>query len=185
MNEIDPKLISANSETVSIQDYDSEWVNSFQHESEFLNSVLPPSFVKRVEHFGSTAVPGLAAKPIIDMLVEVDDVSDVRKVVTPILKGMNYDYIWRPTFGSTDGEPYYAWFIKRGQNGCRTHHIHMVEESFPHWDRLVFRDYLIDHPEAAKQYGLLKRKLAQFHPNDRTAYTVGKSEFIANVMEKA
>ena len=87
----------------------------------------------------------------------------------------------------TTAPPFYAWFIKRdAASGARTHHIHMVEGGFvEHWDRLLFRDYLIAHPEAARQYQELKLRLASDHPNDRVAYTEGKSEFVARVTEEA
>ena len=94
---------------------------------------------------------GLAAKPIIDVLVEVVDLKETRKRIVPVLEAQRYDYFWRPTCG--DGiPPFYAWFIKRDYQGNRTHHIHMVERNFEHWDRLLFRDYLIEHSGTAKKY---------------------------------
>jgi GrpB-like predicted nucleotidyltransferase (UPF0157 family) len=139
-----------------------------------------------VEHFGSTAVPGLAAKPIIDILVEVSDLDATRRLVAPILEAQGYDYFWRPTFGD-DGPPFYAWFIKRDPvTRVRTHHIHMVEAHFAeHWDRLLFRDYLVEHPEIAKQYEELKRRAASEHSADRVAYTRAKADFIETVTEEA
>jgi len=182
---MDPKLIAANSECVAIHENAPTWPHSFRREREFLRSVLPPKFTKRIEHFGSTALPNLASKPIVDMLMEIDDVSTVTETAVPVLTELGYEYFWRTTFGSIDGEPHYAWFIKHNEHGDRTHHIHMVESTFPHWDRLGFRDYLIDHPEIAEQYRQLKRELAKVHPHDRTAYTAGKSDFIANIMRAA
>ena len=71
-------------------------------------------------------------------------------------------------------------------NGARTHHIHMVEGHFTeHWDRLLFRDYLIEHPEVAREYEALKVRLAAASPQDRVAYTQGKTEFIVRVTEQA
>jgi GrpB-like predicted nucleotidyltransferase (UPF0157 family) len=69
---------------------------------------------------------------------------------------------------------------------ARTHHIHMVEPHFErHWERLLFRDYLIEHPLVAEEYRRLKMDLASAHPNDRVAYTQGKSRFIIGVTERA
>jgi GrpB-like predicted nucleotidyltransferase (UPF0157 family) len=149
-------------------------------------SCLPSDLLGRIEHFGSTAVPGLAAKPIVDMLVEVTDLQAARVRIAPVLEGRDYDYFWRPTHGD-DGPPFYAWFIKRDTDtGARTHHIHMVEARFhEHWDRLLFRDYLIEHPEVASAYESLKIKLASSGPKDRVAYTKGKSEFVVHVTEQA
>lgn len=173
-------------EDVEIHCYDPLWPESFEREKAHLLATCREGLLRRVEHFGSTAVPGLDAKPIVDVLVEVVGLGEVRRNVVPTLEGQGYDYFWRPTFGD-DGPPFYAWFIKRDStSGVRTHHIHMVEAHHRvHWDRLLFRDYLIAHPEVAAAYGQLKRHLAAEHPNDRVAYTRGKSEFIEGVMVRA
>jgi GrpB-like predicted nucleotidyltransferase (UPF0157 family) len=120
------------------------------------------------------------------MLVEVTNLAATRERIAPVLEAEGYDYFWRPTFGD-DVPPFYAWFIKRNSpSGVRTHHIHMVEASFTeHWDRLLFRDYLIRYPATAREYSLLKFRLAAEHPHDRIAYTAGKNEFIASVMQRA
>ena len=99
-----------------------------------------------------------------------------------MLESQGYDYFWRPTIG--DAPPFYAWFIKRDPaTGVRTHHIHMVEntpEFAGHWERLLFRDYLIAHPELAREYAELKTRLAASE-HDRVAYTAGKTEFVLRV----
>ncbi|GBE57503.1 dephospho-CoA kinase/protein folding accessory domain-containing protein [bacterium BMS3Abin01] len=169
-------------EEIVIFDYDPAWPESFRREKDHLVSCLPGDLIRRIEHFGSTAVPGMAAKPIVDMLVEVADLQATRARIAPVLEAQGYEYFWRPTHGD-DGPPFYAWFIKRDpQTGARTHHIHMVEGHFTeHWDRLLFRDYLIEHPEVAREYGALKMRLASAWSRDRAAYTRGKTEFIVSV----
>ena len=171
---------------MSITRYDAAWPRRFQEEKEHLRSCLPGDLVRRIEHFGSTAVPGLAAKPIVDMLVEVTDLRATRERIAPILEAQGYDYFWRPTRGD-DGEPFYAWFIRRDPRTlARTHHIHMVERDFvEHWDRLLFRDYLIAHPGVAREYEALKIQLAAASPGDRVAYTQGKTAFVERVTEQA
>lgn len=171
-------------EEISIVPYDPAWPAMFREEAYFLRRKLPRHLVKRIEHFGSTAVPGLAAKPVIDMLVEVSDLDETKKHIVPVLQAEGYEYFWRPAFGN-DGPPYYAWFIKRNAECRRTHHIHMVEADSELWDRLYFRDYLRQFPEVAKQYGELKRRLSDEHTNNRVAYTNEKSDFITAVTEKA
>ncbi|MDA1313400.1 MAG: GrpB family protein [Acidobacteria bacterium] len=173
-------------EEVAIVPYDPAWPGSFSKEKEHLLSCLPGELIRRVEHFGSTAVPGLAAKPIVDILVEVTDLDETKVRIAPILEAQAYEYLWRPTHGD-DVPPFYAWFIKRDPDtGARTHHIHMVERDFiGHWDRLLFRDYLIEQPRLAKEYEALKFRLAAASPHDRVAYTRGKSEFIEKVTEQA
>ncbi len=188
METLEEKIRRVLREDVAISPYDPRWPELFRIEKEHLLACLPSGLVRRIEHFGSTAVPGLAAKPIIDMLVEVSDLERTRSEAAPILEAQGYDYFWRPTHGE-DGLPYYAWFIKRDQQtGVRTHHIHMMTaaaEFNEHWDRLLFRDYLIVHPQVAQEYARLKMHLALLYRSDRIAYTDGKTEFITQVMERA
>jgi len=99
-------------EEVAISPYDSRWPELFRQKKEHLLSCLPSNLVRRIEHFGSTAVPGLAVKPIVDMLVEVTDLGDTRARIVPVLESQAYEYFWRPTDGD-EGPPFYAWFIKR------------------------------------------------------------------------
>ena len=173
-------------EEVAIVPYDPRWPEMFRRERDHLLSCLPNDLIRRIEHFGSTAVPGLAAKPVVDMLVEVADLQATRVRIAPVLEAQGYDYFWRPTHGD-DGPPFYAWFLKRDPgSGARTHHIHMVEGHFSeHWARLLFRDYLIEHPEVAKAYESLKVCLASSTPNDRVTYTRRKTEFVVEVTEQA
>lgn len=170
-------------EEVAIVPYSSAWPNLFEQEAAFLRSELPSNLVKRIEHFGSTAVPGLSAKPIIDILVEVSSLEETKKQIVPILQSKGYEYFWRPIRGNQP--PYYAWFIKRDCKGKRTHHIHMVEADSELWEGIYFRDYLREFPDEAKRYEALKESLAEKFPNDREAYTKGKTKFIFSSIKKA
>jgi GrpB-like predicted nucleotidyltransferase (UPF0157 family) len=174
---LDERIQSAVREDVGLVPYDPKWPILFEREREHLRACLPAGLIGRIEHFGSTAIPGITAKPIIDILVEVASLEETGTRIIPVLEAQGYDYFWRPTWGD-DVPPWYAWFIKRDSQGRRTHHIHMVEPDFEHWERLLFRDYLIEHPDVARQYGELKVRLARAHVHDRIAYTRGKSEFI-------
>jgi GrpB-like predicted nucleotidyltransferase (UPF0157 family) len=173
-------------DAVEIVDYDPRWPARFREEREHLLACLPADLVRRIEHFGSTAVPGLPAKPVVDILVEVTSLAETRRRIAPVLAAQGYDYLWRPTHGD-DGPPFYAWFIKRDpRTGERTHHIHMVERGCAeHWDRLLLRDHLIAHPEVAAEYAALKRRLAAETPGDRVAYARGKRAFLDRVTELA
>jgi len=174
-------------EHVEIVAHDPAWAQSFATEKAHLLTCLPAELIQRIEHFGSTAVPGLAAKPIVDMLVEVTDLESAKTRIAPILQAQGYDYYWRPNFGD-DVPPWYAWFVKRDASGARTHHIHMIEntpEFAEFFDRLLFRDYLIAHPEVAREYAELKMRLSRDFPNDRVAYTEGKTKFIVDVTRLA
>jgi GrpB-like predicted nucleotidyltransferase (UPF0157 family) len=128
-------------------------------------------------------VPGLAAKPIIDMLIEVTSLEETKRQIVPGLLQEGYEYYWRPTIG--EEPPFYAWFIKRDSSGRRSHHIHMVERDSELWERLRFRDHLRAHPAEARRYEELKRTAATEHPDDRVAYTKAKTEYILEVMKMA
>ena len=180
---LEQRIAEVTREDVAIVPYDPEWPRMFKDEADHLRNMLPSSIIKRIEHFGSTAVPGLPAKSIIDVLVEVSSLGEVKAEVVPILEAEGYDYFWRPTIG--DDPPYYAWFIKRDANGDRTHHIHMVEADSQLWERLYFVEYLKEFPEEAKSYARLKRKLSTRFPNDRIAYTRSKTDFIVPLTKKA
>ncbi len=169
-------------EKIAIVPYNPDWLILFDQEAKYLRNRLPKTLVIRIEHFGSTAIPGLVSKPIIDILVEVTSLEKTKKQIVPLLKSEGYDYFWRPEF---DKPSMYAWFIKRNSNGERTHHIHMVEADSKLWDRLYFRDYLREFPEEAKRYGELKLFLSEQYPDDRVAYTKGKTDFIVSITEKA
>jgi GrpB-like predicted nucleotidyltransferase (UPF0157 family) len=183
--ETDEKRIKrVTQEKIEIVPYNPDWPQMFVQERSHLFSCLPLTLVKRIEHFGSTAVPGLSAKPVIDILVEVPSLEETKTIIVPILSAQAYEYFWRPTWGD-DVPPFYAWFIKRNSQGHRTHHIHMVEHDFEHWDRLLFRDYLIEHPDIAKEYETLKVHLAQNISDNRVSYTEAKTEFIVKVTQIA
>jgi GrpB-like predicted nucleotidyltransferase (UPF0157 family) len=184
MENLQDKINRVLQDHIEITQYNPDWSRLFEEEKQHLLSCLPKELIKRIEHFGSTAVPNLAAKPIIDILVEVTSLEETRKKIAPILESQGYDYFWRPTWGD-DIPPFYAWFVKRDAKGNRTHHIHMVEKDFEHWDRLLFRDYLIEHPDVAKEYQALKISLSQTYRNDRIKYTKEKTEFIERVTAAA
>ena len=106
-------------EQVSLVPYDSDWPRMFARERDHLLACLPQEMISRIEHFGSTAIPGLAAKPIVDMLVEVSSLEETKSRIAPVLEAQGYDYFWRPTRGD-DVPPFYAWFIK--ERCCRNPH---------------------------------------------------------------
>ncbi len=184
METLEEKIARVVKEDVAIVQYNPRWPQIFQEEKIHLLSCLPKTLIRRIEHFGSTAVPGLAAKPIVDILIEVNSLDKTRETVPPILETQGYDYFWRPTWGD-DTPPFYAFFIKRDADGNRTHHIHMIEAHFEHWDRLLFRDYLIENSQFAQEYGTMKQRLSSTYPNDRVAYTEAKTDFIVQMTKIA
>ncbi len=184
METLDERIKRVVQEDIAIVPYNPAWPRMFEQEKNHLLNCLPNDLIRRIKHYGSTAIPNMSAKPIVDILVEVTSLEETKKRIVPVLEAQGYDYFWRPTWGD-DIPPFYAWFIKRNSKRERTHHIHMVEKDFEHWDRLLFRDYLIERPDLAKEYQTLKLNLAHDYPNDRAAYTKGKTEFIGRVTRAA
>ena len=165
---------------VIIVEYNPRWVFLFEQEAEHIRTVLDGNLISRIEHFGSTAVPGLASKPIIDLLVGVRSLSKAKEVAVPQLEHLGYAY-W-----SDNPAPQQMFFVKGlPPNSPRTHHIHMVEPNSVLWERLLFRDYLRKHSDEAIRYAQLKRRLAQRFSSDREAYTSGKAEYVESIMQKA
>ena len=177
---LEQRIAEAIREEISIAPYDPEWPKLYEKEAASLRCKLPRAVIIRIEHFGSTAVPGLAAKPVIDVLAQVSSLEETRRQIVPILEAEGYDYFWR-----TDVTPAYAWFIKRDSAGKRTHHIHMVEADSKLWERLYFRDYLREFPEEARRYAELKQRLSEKSPHDRIAYAEGKAEYVRSITERA
>jgi GrpB-like predicted nucleotidyltransferase (UPF0157 family) len=165
---------------IVIVEYDRRWIELFAREAQNLRNLLGEALILRIEHFGSTAISGMPAKPVIDMLVEIPSFDRAQQAALPKLVNTGYEYLWRG-----DRPPGHMMFIKRSPDGRRTHHIHLATAGHKLWERLYFRDYLCTHPEEATRYAQLKRDLAAQFPSDREAYTNGKSEYVALTTAKA
>ncbi|NOY36307.1 MAG: GrpB family protein [Chlorobi bacterium] len=169
---------------VIISEPDPEWKKLFETEKKELKRILGQKAVVRIEHFGSTAVPNLAAKPTIDILVEIPGNEKTRNEIKQKMKSEGYHYIPRE-----DCPPPYMMFVKGySDEGIKgpSYHIHMAEKEHNGlWDRLYFRDYLIKNKETAREYERIKRELAEKFKYDREAYTEGKTGFILKITEKA
>jgi len=159
--------------------YDDSWPRRFDEESAAIQRTLG-STVLSVEHIGSTAIPGISAKPIIDIMALVDDVR-VAPSWFDALETIEYQYF--PY--AEERVPERRWFCKPSSQH-RTHHLHLTQiGSAHHRNQLAFRDHLRAHRKDAERYETLKRDLAERFPNDREAYTDGKSEFVTEILAKA
>ena len=168
-------LHAAIHEEVALQAYDASWPARFGAERERLLTLLPGRFIA-IEHMGSTAVPGLVAKPVIDLLAGVVSMEEARALAGPLCAA---GYTTSAEFNAalTDRQ----WFM-RWADGHRTHHLHIVVHGSPVWhQRLRFRDALRASPELATRYAALKAELASKHPSDREAYTEAKAAFVISV----
>jgi len=165
--------------TVQIVPYNPKWKLLYKEESLFLHKILE-GYIAEIEHIGSTAIPGIVAKPIIDIALAVKDISKVQKIIE-IMEFNGYIYRGEIILGIPD-----RYLFVKGSEDFRTHHIHLMPLTHFQWEtHLLFRDYLISHPETAIEYQNLKLSLKQQFPNDRAGYLEGKSSFIVNVIEIA
>ncbi len=166
---------------VEIVPYDPAWPAMFSAEAERLRAVLNADTVVGIEHFGSTAVPGLAAKPIIDILIAVASLPVAKATMIEPITTLGYLY-W-----AENTKPDRMFFV-RGlppHGPRRTHHVHITEPEGEMWThRLAFRDYLRLHRDEARRYEALKRALAARFPDDREAYTDAKTAFMAEIYRK-
>lgn len=166
---------------VIIVDYDPLWPRLFAEEKTRLTATIGPHIL-RVEHVGSTAVPGLAAKPIIDILIGLASLDNAPPCIAPLEK---LDYIYVPEHEKDLPERRY---FSKGRDNVEgaSHHLHMVTLDGSFWQRhILFRDYLRAHPGVAADYGDLKRQLAEQYRDDRSAYTNAKTDFITRVEQQA
>jgi GrpB-like predicted nucleotidyltransferase (UPF0157 family) len=169
-----------NMDEIEIVDYDPRWPLLFDEEAARLRAALDPSLIAGLEHFGSTAIPGLAAKPIIDILIAVRSLALAQASFVEALGKLDYVY-W------ADNPKKDRMFFVKGMPPFglkRSHHVHVTEPQGEMWQRLAFRDYLRTHPEEAETYGRLKRRLAAEYRSDREAYTDAKATYVEDVMRK-
>jgi GrpB-like predicted nucleotidyltransferase (UPF0157 family) len=168
---------------VIIVDYDPRWPRFFDEEKANIIRVIGPMVVG-IEHIGSTAVPGLAAKAIIDILVGVQQLSNATWCIQP-LKTLRYEYVPELEKFLPDRRYFRKGNVQGSEQGS-THHMHMVEAGGDFWGRqLLFRDYLRDHPEEARHYADLKKTLAARFSADRESYTSAKTDYIQEIVARA
>jgi GrpB-like predicted nucleotidyltransferase (UPF0157 family)/predicted kinase len=163
-------------EPVVVTDYDPAWPRRFEERAASIRAALGDLAVA-VEHAGSTAVPGLAAKPVLDIDIVVGSAGDVRQAIER-LRALGYEH--EGDLG-VPGREAFAW-----PPGTERHHVYVVVAGGrPHAEHVRFRDYLRAHPDVARDYAALKRTLAGRHRDDRDAYTEAKAAFIADVLRAA
>lgn len=172
----DDSLTRAITEEVCLVAHDSRWAERFIEERDRLLDLLPGRFVA-IEHIGSTAVPGLSAKPIIDIIAGVSSLSEADALLEPLCAR---GYETSAEFNATLSDR--RWLMRQAL-GRRTHHLHLVVFGGEAWIRhLQFRDVLRADVAIATRYEYLKRELAERHRHDREAYTDAKTTFIKEIL---
>jgi GrpB-like predicted nucleotidyltransferase (UPF0157 family) len=162
-------------EPIRLASPDRSWSTRFEQERAALEAAIGPWVFSGIHHIGSTAVPGLEAKPIIDILVGVRDLETARACFQPLA---DLDYLYAPYLSSV-----MHWFCKPDP-ARRTHHLHLIPaDSQRYRNELAFRDLLRADSRVAGSYAVLKRELAECHRHDREAYSEAKGAFIRAALE--
>ncbi|MCH2158537.1 MAG: GrpB family protein [Oleiphilaceae bacterium] len=163
--------------SVILEEYDPSWVSKFEAEKQYLMAIAGEWHYGSIEHVGSTAVPGMVAKPVIDVMFGVKSLEESKPAIEALVNN-GYEY-W----------PYKTevmhWFCKPS-DAFRTHHLHLIPFESPLWqERIRFRELLRSNEGVAAQYANLKRELAATHKEDREAYTDKKWPFIQQALQHA
>lgn len=157
-------------EPVRIVPYDADWPAHFEEERALLAGAIGDWAVGGIHHVGSTSVPGLDSKPVIDILVGVSSLEESHACFERLAE---LGYVYAP-YRTHEMH----WFCKPDPSR-RTHHLHLIPTASARFrDELAFRDYLRDHHDVAQEYGALKCRLAEKFEQDREAYTDAKTDFI-------
>jgi GrpB-like predicted nucleotidyltransferase (UPF0157 family) len=164
---------------ILVVDYDTAWPVAYEKERARLSAAVgarPAVF----EHIGSTAVPGLCAKPVIDVAIGIPDLRAATGYLR-LLERLGYEYV--PEFEVALPRRRFLW---RGTYQVHSHHIHLTEIDDPLWiEPLVFRDFLRSNPAVSMEYCALKQRLARQNGEDIGQYVAGKSEFVAAVLRRS
>lgn len=159
--------------------YDPDWPRRFEDERVLLERALAPWLSGGVHHIGSTSIPGLSAKPIVDMLAGVASLAEAEPAITVLAE---YDYVHAPHRANA------YWFSKPATPNWyeRAYHLHLAEPGSDVWrERLAFRDVLRADTALRDEYEALKLRLAEAHGGDVVAYTAAKRDFVARVLARA
>lgn len=164
-------------EDIHLVPYDPLWINKFEKEKKIIQEVLKDFITGGIHHVGSTSISNISAKPIIDIMVGVENLETAKPCIS-LLEKIDYHYYpYRPEI--------MHWFCKPSV-AHREFHLYLMVPNSSEWNaRLLFRDYLRTHEKAKKAYEELKIDLAQKFRFDREAYTQAKTDFVLQVVEKA
>ena len=163
--------------TVKVVVYNPNWPQEFEAEKQRLIETFGDKILA-VEHIGSTSIPGLAAKPIIDIVAAVKSFDDLPEFIDGLQK-LGYEYMSERMFDNRK-------FFPKGSRENRTHHLNLVLQDDPEqWTKpIAFRDYLRTHDREREEYAKLKITLAQEYANDRATYTKLKDDFFQSIFSK-
>ena len=168
---------------IEVIDYDPHWIAEFEKESAQLAQAFGHRLVD-MQHVGSTSVPHLAAKPVIDVLIVLDHTNDINSF-SPSMEALGYRVRGECLDAIVPGTPGRFYFTK-DTNGVRSHHVHVCAQGHPEIiDKIAFRDYLRSHESVALAYANLKQRLAAENRFNNIGYMRGKDAFVKSVVADA
>jgi len=178
-NKLNRRELNMNKRVIIIN-FDPQWSTLYEKEKELICRTLEQR-IRAIEHIGSTAVPNLGGKNIIDIMVGVNNLDEANECLSP-LERIGYTDV-SPQPAPDNAEWYYC--LGKGHHSAG-YHLHLVKFESEHWKKhIIFRDFLRKNPEIAKDYFNLKKELAAKYGTDRLGYTEAKSAFIELVIAKA
>jgi GrpB-like predicted nucleotidyltransferase (UPF0157 family) len=174
---------------IEVVEYDPAWADAYGRAAARVGRALGDR-LERVEHIGSTAVPGLGAKPIVDLRVMVGADEALEDCVTALASATNFEYVadmdhWKVLGREVAEVPESERFPEDG-DAVRAYNLHLTHVDGDDWPENVrLRDYLRDHADAREEYAAVKREAAREHPDDVEAYTEAKDEMVASLLARA
>lgn len=173
-------LQSGKQDSIELVVYNPEWPFLAAQEMQKLRELLPDAHIIDIQHVGSTAVPGIMSKPILDIQIAVDSLHAIKETAIATLTAV--DYIFWPDNPDTERMFFVKGMPPFGKK--RSHHVHICEYTSRHWrNKIFFRDYLKQYPEMAAEYEALKLKLEKQCRYDREKYTEAKTAFVGRILE--
>jgi len=170
------KIIGLERGKVRLSPYNPQWKKLYEQERERVVSVIG-EYILDIQHVGSTSIPGVKAKPIIDIAIGVKDLRTGRNCIKP-LEGLGYEY-------KHDAGIKGRHFFAKGSEKNRTHYAHVEKLNGQLWkNHILFRDYLRTHEEAVKKYNKIKERLVKKYKDDRDSYAAEKNNFIEEIIRK-
>ncbi|WP_158799802.1 GrpB family protein [Pedobacter sp. L105] len=168
---------------IEMSQYEPNWPKLYEQEKQVIEMNINSALFSKIEHFGSTSVPGLAAKNTIDILMAVEFNDTSNDEIIEQMKKIGYEFNWQ-----NEGTTPHMVFIKGydpEEPKQQTYHIHAAPRNHSLWNRIHFRNYLIAHPEVAQAYEELKKSLAIKYKHQRVEYRIAKTEFITEITNQS
>ncbi|OSY86810.1 hypothetical protein WH52_14675 [Tenacibaculum holothuriorum] len=168
---------------IELSDHNPDWKVVFESEKNRILKSIDAKFINKIEHFGSTSIPNIKAKAYIDLLVEIPEEFLFNKELIESFSKLGYVYFEVPAREDIDAYMSFGKGYNLEGKKEQIFHIHMCPKENIMYNQLKFRDYLIEHPERAKEYENLKTELASKYKNDRGSYVLGKTNFVKVTLE--